>query len=330
MTFCPDCGKAVSSLPEANTNIPLSAVHVSADMPKKKRNKIVIISVGAVIAVVIILVLFNVFGAPPVETISISKTDLVLTEGNALDVDYTVSPEEASDAKLSWSSSDENVATVDKSGQVTAVASGTCEITASARDVSASVQVKVVAPVQNIAFSEETLLLNIGDSKQVSYAITPEEAQDSTLNWSSSDESVATVDQYGKVTAIGGGDCTITASVQDVSASFHVNVVDLAPEETKVIGSWLSTMGTMNGSPIVGIPSYLDLRSDLTGQLQVGDADVSFVWYFYKKDANTLIYRGNTATGDDIGFVYDVEDGEETIVAIISLEEELACLFHRN
>ena len=166
-----------------------------------------------------------------VESISLDPAEWICTKGQIIQVNARMVPANADDLTLTWSSGDVSVATVNNDGLVTAVGIGECVITASAADgsgVSAccSVTVKPVL-VESISLDPAEWICTKGQSLQVNARILPANADDLTLTWSSGDESVATVNSDGLVTAIGIGECIITASAADgsgVSASCSVIV----------------------------------------------------------------------------------------------------------
>lgn len=114
--------------------------------------------------------------------------------------------------ELVWASSDEEVVTV-TDGELKAVAAGEAEVTVSANDGAITDVCKVVVtiPVEGIEVPE-TLELVLGekDSAEIGAKLLPEGATDATLTYVSSDEKIATVDENGKVTAVGAGECVIT------------------------------------------------------------------------------------------------------------------------
>ena len=166
-------------------------------------------------------------------TITLNWSTATLFEGEDLTLTATVTPDDAADKSISWSSSNPSVATVDNTGKVTAVATGTAIITATANDgsgVSAScvvtVEKKVVA-VSKISLSQAAATLIEGEDLTLTATVTPDEATDKSISWSSSNPSVATVDNTGKVTAVATGTAIITAMANDgsgVSASCEVTV----------------------------------------------------------------------------------------------------------
>lgn len=139
----------------------------------------------------------------------------------------TVYPENAANKNITWISSDENVASIDNNGVLTAKEVGIAEITVTTEDGSftATCQVIVVIPVNEIVLDKENTVLARGQSEKITATVLPEEASDKMITWSSSDENVATVDAEGNITAISVGTAVITAaSVNGKTAQCTVEV----------------------------------------------------------------------------------------------------------
>lgn len=207
--------------------------------------------------------------------------ELVTNGENSKNLDAKMTPEDATEVKLAYESSDESVATVDENGLVTAVADGECTITtyvvadapATAETatqeaaavvtdeetptegenseatadseavtvpdnldsafgvvpegLSATTKVTVTTKVEKIELDKTEGILNVGNTVTITATVAPEEATNPAVTWSSSDESVATVDETGKVTAVAVGNATITATSEDdssVSADYELTV----------------------------------------------------------------------------------------------------------
>ncbi len=129
----------------------------------------------------------------------------------------TVYPTTATDKSLTWSSSDPSVATVDQTGLVRGLKEGTAIVSAVANNgISGTCQVNVrFYPATGIALDKNSLLMGVGDSGTLSATINPSNASDKTVTWTSSDPSVATVDNNGTVMAKAEGTTTITASTHN-------------------------------------------------------------------------------------------------------------------
>lgn len=229
--------------------------------------------------------------------------ELVTNGENSKNLDAKMTPEDATEVKLAYTSSDESVATVDENGLVTAVADGECtittyvvadapataetaavvtdeekptegenaEATADSETVtmpdnldaafgvvpeglSATTKVTVTTKVESITLDKTEGILNVGNTVTITATVAPEEATNPAVTWSSSDESVATVDETGKVTAVAVGNATITATSEDdssVSAGYELTVQQKKAATT--------TKNNYSGSTSAGastVPSY--------------------------------------------------------------------------
>lgn len=117
---------------------------------------------------------------------------------------------------IEWTSSNEDVATVDENGMVTAVGAGEADITASVKDadITSTMHIKVVITPTGVNAPDTLELYTNGESeKSLDAKIIPEDATEVKLAYASSDEGVATVDENGLVTAVADGECTITAYI---------------------------------------------------------------------------------------------------------------------
>ncbi len=162
--------------------------------------------------------------------ITIDRKELSLGIGETGTLIATVTPENASDKTVVWTSSDPSVAQVSSDGVVTAIAEGTVTITASTVNgltdtCTVTIHSEIIDAV-SISLSQSELLMREGYTAELIAIITPVETTDKTVTWSSSDPTVATVDNNGIVTAIKQGVAIITASTaNDKEAYCKVTVV---------------------------------------------------------------------------------------------------------
>ena len=156
--------------------------------------------------------------------------DVKLNDGNETTVEATVSPADATDVKVSYASTDEAVATVDKDGRVQVLQPGECDIvtTLTQEDkkvVEKKTHIKAYYEVEGITLDKTEGILTAGNTVALNATVLPEEiADETTVTWTSSDEKVATVDENGKVTAIAAGEATITANAGEKSATYKLTV----------------------------------------------------------------------------------------------------------
>lgn len=163
-----------------------------------------------------------------VESVSLDKTTAEITEGETLTLTATIKPDNATNKKVIWSSSNSSVATVDEGGTITAIASGSASITAKTEDggKTATCSVKVNAqthPVESVELNKTSASLKVGETTTLTATVKPDNASDKTVTWSSSDASVASVEN-GVVTAKKIGTATITAKAGGKTATCSITV----------------------------------------------------------------------------------------------------------
>ena len=158
--------------------------------------------------------------------IELSESEKTVFVGDTFTITATVKPEDAFNRTVTWSSSDPSIATVDENGTVTAIAKGEAIITAESADrVKAECKVTVEKKVAAIELSESEKTVFVGDTFTITATVKPDNAWNRTVTWSSSDPSIATVDENGTVTAIAKGEAIITAESADgVKAECKVTV----------------------------------------------------------------------------------------------------------
>ena len=161
----------------------------------------------------------------PVTSISVNPTSLTLEEGETANISATVSPSNATDKTVAWSSSSTAVATV-KEGVVTAVKEGSATITAKAGGKTATCAVKVQAKfvaVTSVSLDKTSLEMTEGEEITLAATVKPDNATDKTVTWTSSNDDIATV-KDGKVKGIKTGTATITAKAGEKTAKCTVVV----------------------------------------------------------------------------------------------------------
>ena len=170
-----------------------------------------------------------------VTDISLDTQTKQVFAGESFILKEAVLPEDASDKFVVWSSDDEAVATVNENGEVTAVSRGFATITAKTNDggLEAVCEVEVIQLPEEVVFDSEQYSVNVGATLTLEPTVLPENTNDKTLTWKTSDEAVATVEN-GVVTPVKAGTCEITAaSVREgVEKTVTVNVIQLAEEIT--------------------------------------------------------------------------------------------------
>lgn len=174
---------------------------------------------------VMVKVTANELTVPDVLEIKLNDTD-----SGVLNAVYT--PDDATNVSVRYVSDDEAIATVDEAGKVTAHTPSECDITSTLLQDGAEIAVKTTHvnafyAVEGITLDKTEGILYVGNTVTITATVAPKEATNPAVTWSSSDESVATVDETGKVTAVAVGNATITATSEDdssVSAGYELTV----------------------------------------------------------------------------------------------------------
>ena len=156
--------------------------------------------------------------------------EVKLNDTDETAIEAKCEPEDASNISFDFASSDEEVATVDKDGKVKVLKAGECDITTTLMQDGEKVtekttHVKAFYEVESITLDSNEGKLTVGNSHTIKATVAPKEvAAETTIEWSSSNEKVATVDSNGKVTAVSSGNATITATAGEESANYEVTV----------------------------------------------------------------------------------------------------------
>ena len=168
----------------------------------------------------------------PVTGLRISPAEIRVTTGRYTQAKVTVQPADASDKSVTWTSSDERIATV-VNGRVTGQKAGTCMVTCASKtnpEITASATVIVSQLVTRIEFTnqKDELSFRTGEKLQLQWEVLPDDATDTAVTFKSAHPKIATVDSNGMLTAISRGTATIYATAQDASkrqAAVRVTVI---------------------------------------------------------------------------------------------------------
>ena len=181
--------------------------------------------------------------------------EVKLNDTDETAIEAKCEPEDASNISFDFASSDEEVATVDKDGKVKVLKAGECDITTTLMQDGEKVtekttHVKAFYEVESITLDSNEGKLTVGNSHTIKATVAPEEvASETTIEWLSSNEKVATVDSNGKVTAVSSGNATITATAGEESANYEVTVEQ--PKKVTTSNKNYTKNGSSNSSAAV-------------------------------------------------------------------------------
>ncbi|WP_455716219.1 Ig-like domain-containing protein [Anaerosporobacter sp.] len=145
--------------------------------------------------------------------------------GKSIKLKAKVTPSNATHSTVKWKSSNTAVATVTSKGTVKGKKSGSCIITATAGGKKATYKITVKGiPVSSVYLNRKSATINVGDTVTVSAKVSPSNATNKTVRFSSSNSSIATVSSRGVVTGKAAGTCTITATAGSKRATCTITV----------------------------------------------------------------------------------------------------------
>ncbi len=235
-----------------------------------------------------------------VSSIAVTPTSTTVNAGSDINLSTTVTPSNATNSAVVWSSSDITKATVSSTGVVTGVSGGNVTITATSQNEaqigSSSITVTTInVSAAGVTVSPSTATVSIGNVSNLTATITPSNATNKTVTWSSSNTTKATVSASGVVTGVAAGNVIITATTTD--------------------GSFTSTSSiTVISIPVTGVAVSPATKSIVTGSYTNLTATVApanattktFTW----SSSNTAV-----ATVSATGLVTGVTAGTATITA---------------
>ena len=165
----------------------------------------------------------------PIESIELNTNRLEMYVGSTRKISSVIVPDNASNKTLTYTSSDSSIATVNSNGMVTAKKAGICNIFVSSADglVSVSTIIKVSGKsvaVKSLSLKENNLKIKINENYTISPIITPSDASNKNISYSSSNPKVASVDSNGKVKGISPGKVTIVAITKDGMKTASIGV----------------------------------------------------------------------------------------------------------
>jgi uncharacterized protein YjdB len=230
--------------------------------------------------------------------VSVSPTSASIAIGGSVQLTKTISPANATNQTVTWSSSNTGIATVNASGLVSGVASGSAVITVTTQDggftATSSITVSNTSiSVTGVSVSPATATLSVGGTQQLTATVAPSNATNKNVSWSSSNASVASVSSNGLVTGVASGTAVVTVTTQDGGFTATSNI-------------------TVSGTTGGGLPSPWQ-TADIGAVAATGSAGYS---------SGTFTVAGSgydiASNNDEFRFVYRALSGDGEIKARVA------------
>lgn len=237
-----------------------------------------------------------------VSYIKLSKDIVNVGLGKTYQLKGTVDSNDVTNKQLKWSSTKNSIATIDKNGNITGKKLGKCTVICRATDGSkakAKCTVNVIRQMTSLSLDKSTIRILVGKSTRIRAIVRPSNASIKKVAWSSTDESIATVDVNGNIYAVAEGVCKIRAKAMDGS--------------NKKAECWLYVLPRVEASSVVISQKDLYLPVGTTEDLQVSVLPSNNTDSISFSSDNKLI-----ATVNQNGRVRAIRPGQATITCVTS------------
>ena len=259
-----------------------------------------------------------------VSSIALSPTSVTLNPNGTYKFNVTVSPSNATNKGVTWSSSNTNVVSVDQNGNIKALKDGTAKIRVTAKDGSgkyaeASVTVESSKPtnilVTGVSLNASTVKMYVGQSYQLIHTIKPSNATNKGVTWSSSNTNVVSVSN-GKIVGKSSGKARITVTTNDGRYSAYTDVTVINRPSSNSSSSSKPSSSSSSGS---SISSSIDIIKDT---IELNKGSEGKLEYKLSQDLTDSIIIWKSSNTDVAvvknGIVTAISDGEATITAMIN------------
>lgn len=194
----------------------------------------------------------------PLQGIALSNIDLVINRTDNADINCTLTPADTTDTDIVFEIADNSIAKLNGS-KVVAAGNGTTTLTAACGKIKANAQITVTTAPTEIQLDSTEGVLTVGNTHTIQTTLLPETTTDTDLAWSVNDESIATVDENGTVTAQSPGNCVVTAATPDGALKATYSLTVKAKQTVKAASNTSTTTPsyTAPSAPSASTPTYV-------------------------------------------------------------------------
>ena len=230
----------------------------------------------------------------PITRLTLTAPAKNVAVGGTIQLTPVYLPENATRQQVTWASANEQFATVDANGVVTGLKRGNVRITATATDgsnIRANINLQVTQSAEEITLDNSELTVDVGRNGVLKATVLPKDTNNRKVVWSSSDESVAKVNNQGRVTGVALGDCEITCASEEVSTVLAKAVVHVQQPVLKV---------TLDPAPAV----YNNETAQLTWKIEPENASNPKLTFASSNEKILTVDENGVVTGVSGGEAY--------------------------
>ena len=226
-----------------------------------------------------------------VEKIELSLDKTTINKGEKVKLKVSISPSDAVDRTLKYSSTNTGVASISTDGYILGLSSGTATITAKANNgVTSSITINVYSPVTDVLVGVQSCTVQVEGKYKINASILPEDANNKNINYKTENEKIATVDENGNITGIAEGNTNIIVSSEEgeISKKVQVTVIRKLEEGEILIDESLN----VNGNEITGLENSNNTVDKILNKIQTNYAVEIYNYSGQKIEGNTLVGTG--------------------------------------
>jgi len=230
----------------------------------------------------------------PVSSVDLPDETITIPQGRRRELSARIQPANAYNRKVTWESSNPEVAPVSEEGLVTGQSVGQATITVTAADggLQDSVIVEVRVAVTGISLNRQSATLFVGESEQLEATISPENAANRQVQWESASPEVVRVSQDGRVTGVSVGTATITAT--SAEGAYSANFTAVVKESLQIAGRHLNMVSVPPGDFPKGLND--DQRASVGQPFRIAETEITYaLWDAVRSWAESAAEDGNDA-----------------------------------
>ena len=228
-----------------------------------------------------------------VEKIELSLDKTTINKGERIKLKVNISPTDAVDKTLKYSSENTKVASISSDGYILGLSSGTAKITAKANNgVTSSISINVYSPVTDIVLGTQNCTVQVEGQYKINASILPDDANNKNITYASENEEIATVDQNGNITGIAEGNTNIIVSSEEgnITKKVEVTVIRKLEEGEILINESLN----VTGNEITGLENSNNTVDKIANKIQTNYTVEIYNSSGQKIEGSTLVGTGST------------------------------------